>query len=546
MKSYIEEKRIRPDVLTSMLYLSFVIMMVYNVISVRIFGDKGAGYFAGPMALYFLFYVSFVLAVQKSVYVMVRLRARRSQFLNAEASMKKSMRLFAIIGIITTGIFMAASLPIARTLFGSVRSYFQVIIVAASLIFLCPQGVLRGYLQGLGYTKPIFICDTLMAVTSSIVGALVSGIMFSYGKKVNELFHVDEYSAIYGASGMMIGLLAGSIVGLIQIGISMALRKNEIKEIVKAGTPKYLDNKNDVLAGIKVIALLYASPVIICLLDNIVYVAYYAKNGDITEAIAMYGAFFGRVITLVALFAFLCSMPFIKSWNRVMARVERDEFEGSRERLKKLIHFESLLLIPVCIFVFTIAQTIQVFLFGKSNPAVNGIIQLSSIMILLFAIAIFCSWLLNHMGKSMVILVDLAAGCAVHIILIIVLFLVFKNGLMGIMLSLLGAYLIYDILSIFMIFKMLKYRQELVKTFCIPLICAAVSGLILFVINLIFVNLIGDVLTLLIGIVVYTIIYMMLLIVLRGVKIHELQRIPLGRLFLGFAEKVQKEAAYEE
>ena len=146
----------------------------------------------------------------------------------------------------------------------------------------------------------------------------------------------------------------------------------------------------------------------------------------------------------------------------------------------------------------------------------------------------------------MVILVDLAAGCAVHIILIIVLFLVFKNGLMGIMLSLLGAYLIYDILSIFMIFKMLKYRQELVKTFCIPLICAAVSGLILFVINLIFVNLIGDVLTLLIGIVVYTIIYMMLLIVLRGVKIHELQRIPLGRLFLGFAEKVQKEAAYEE
>ena len=155
MKSYIEEKRIRPDVLTSMLYLSFVIMMVYNVISVRIFGDKGAGYFAGPMALYFLFYVSFVLAVQKSVYVMVRLRARRSQFLNAEASMKKSMRLFAIIGIITTGIFMAASLPIARTLFGSVRSYFQVIIVAASLIFLCPQGVLRGYLQGLGYTKPI-------------------------------------------------------------------------------------------------------------------------------------------------------------------------------------------------------------------------------------------------------------------------------------------------------------------------------------------------------------------------------------------------------
>ena len=74
MKTYTEEKRIRPDILTGAVYWSVVIIMIYNVISVRIFGDMGAGFCSAANALFFLLYVSFVLAMQKAVYIMVRLR----------------------------------------------------------------------------------------------------------------------------------------------------------------------------------------------------------------------------------------------------------------------------------------------------------------------------------------------------------------------------------------------------------------------------------------------------------------------------------------
>ena len=97
-----------------------------------------------------------------------------------------------------------------------------------------------------------------------------------------------------------------------------------------------------------------------------------------------------------------------------------------------------------------------------------------------------------------------------------------------------------------MIFKMLKYRQELVRTFCIPLIGAAISGLVLFLINLLLVNIIGEVLTMLGGALIYTVLYMILLIFLRGIKTHELHKIPFGRLFVGLSEKIQKELIYEE
>ena len=72
MKKYYEEKRIRPDVLTAAVYCSIIILMLYEVVAIRIYGEKGAGYSAGSLAIFFAFYCSFVLAVQKAVWKAVQ------------------------------------------------------------------------------------------------------------------------------------------------------------------------------------------------------------------------------------------------------------------------------------------------------------------------------------------------------------------------------------------------------------------------------------------------------------------------------------------
>ena len=42
MKTYSEEKRIKPHILTAAVYLAVLIMMVYWIVAVRICGEKGA------------------------------------------------------------------------------------------------------------------------------------------------------------------------------------------------------------------------------------------------------------------------------------------------------------------------------------------------------------------------------------------------------------------------------------------------------------------------------------------------------------------------
>ncbi len=546
MRTYTEEKRIRPDILTAAVYFSIIIMMVYNIFSVRIFGEKGAGFCAGPLSLYFVFYVSFILAVQKAVYIMVRLRARRSQYLNAESNMKKSFRIFVIVGVLLAIILLGSSYVVAKNLFGSPRSYFQVIIAAVSLLFMCPQGVLRGYLQGLGYTKPIFISDILISATSFVSGAIISGILYSYGKKVNGLFHVDEYSAIYGASGMMMGLLIGTIAGFIQINISMALRKAEIAEIIKGSAPKYLDHKNDVLTGLRSILYLYVTPVLACLLDYIFYVLIQLRKEEGQDMIQLLGCYSGRIVSVVIVLAVLCCLPFIKSWNRIMARVERDEYEGARERLGRYIHFSFMLVIPVSVFVFTVSEILQVAIFSKSVDIAGTLTRLGAVMVFFLATSIFYAWMLIHMGKTIVIALNLSISWLVHLGLIVLLVLVLNKGMIGLMLSQLVSMAVFELLCMFMLFKALKYRLKFTWNVAIPLFSSAVAGFVVYLIGLLLVNLVGDILTLICDIIIYIIVYMIIMIALRGVKAHELEKIPLGRFLIGFASRVQHDRFYEE
>ncbi len=546
MRDYTEEKRIRPHILTGALYMAVIIMMIYQVVAVRIYGDKGAFFASAPVFIYFLFYSLLVLSVQKAVYIMVRLRARRSQYHNAEANMHRSMRIFGVAGLLIGALYICLSYQYAGIILGTERGFIQIMIAGASVLLLGVQGVLRGYLQGIGYTRPIFISDLLIAIVSAIAGTIAVVIFDGYGLKVNGLLHVDEFSAVYGSVGMMVGILVGSLVGFLQIVISYNLRKSEIKQFVKTGAPKYLDNKNDVLAGIRPIMPLYGTPALMVLLDQCVYCIVTRKFHEDVDYMVNFGIFAGRITCTVTFIALIICVPFILPMNRVMARLERDELEGARDRYRRLIRSTNLLFIPVSIFVFAVGSTLQVALFGKSSEMAGTLMTIGGLMIAFVAHAVILSWLLNHMGRSLVLLFNLGISWAIHAAGLVLLFVIANLGIMGVMLSELISLVVYDFLCYFMLTKMIKMRREWIMNVVIPLVSSLIAGLLAFLLNKLFVNLIGDVLTLLICIIFFWAGYMMAMVVSGGFTAHELRKIPLGNLFYGVATAIRRDRYEEE
>ncbi len=541
MKSHTEEKRIRPDILTGAVFFSAALMFVFGIVTQRVFGNIGAFFAAGPMALYLFFYLALVLSVQKAVYIMVRLRARRSQYLNAEANMQRSMRIFGITGVISGALVMALSYTMANSLFGAQRGFFQILFAGAAVLFLGIQGVLRGYLQGIGYTRPIMLSDLIIAAVTFVTGTVFTIILYSYGLKVNDLFHIDEFASVYGSVGMMAGVLAGAIAGFIHILISFQVRKNEISEFVKTGAPRYLDNKNDVLTGIRPIILLYATPALMIFADQCFYCIYNARFHADSDYRSVYGIFAGRVLYTTALLAVLCCIPFLKSLNRVMARFERDELEGARERFRFFVRHASMLFMPVTVFVFAVNGTLLTAVFGKSSALASGLIMLGSLIIYLAAFAVCFSWLISHMGKSVASMLNIGIGWGVHVICLVLFVAVLNMGAYGLELAIIIPFLVYDLLCFLEISKVLSYKKELLRNFLLPAASAAIAGIVVFLLNNLTVNVIGDILTLLMCIVIYWFVYMLVMIVLRGVRLHELNKIPFGSIFMGIAAMIQTE-----
>lgn len=538
MRTYTEEKRIRPDVLTGAVYLSCMVFMVFEMIIQRIIGDKGAFFLTAPMVLYLLFYCVYVLAVQKAVYVMVRLRARRSQFQNARTNMVRTLRIFAITGSVSGVLIILTSYLLSSRILGTERCLFLLIISGAAIIFLGVQGAIRGFLQGIGYTRPIMLSDLLIAVVSLFTGSIASGVMYSYGLKVNELLHVDEFSAVYGAAGALFGVLLGSVAGLVQSIVSYRVRKREIDEFVKTGAPRYLDNKNDVLLGVRPIIVLYASPALMVLLDIFFYCFVSKKMGLNESYMTSYGVFSGKVIPTIVFLILLCCLPYIRSWNRVMARIERDELEGARDRYRRLIRFSNMLFMPVSVFSFVCASSILVALFGKGSTFASNLLMSASLIIYFGCAAVFFAWLLNHMGKSVIIMLNIGLTWIVHIAAIFLLVVVLKLDVQGVVFSIAIAFFVFDALCYFLLKKMLRYNQEYIYTFLLPLGASALSGLAVFFLNGFLAGAIGEILTLILCVVIYWALYMVFMVVSKALRPYELQRIPLGSLFIGLSQSV--------
>ncbi len=529
MKKYYEEKRIRPDVLTAAVYWAIIILMLYEVVAIRIYGEKGAGYSAGSLAIFFAFYCSFVLAVQKAVWVMVRVRARKSQYKNAEENMKKSIKIFAFTGVVVTIIFTLIGLYFSDLLLGSEKGSFQFLISTFSVLFLCIQGVVRGYLQGVGYTKPIVISDILMACAAFLVGTIFSAVMFRYGLKVNALMHIEDFSAVYGSTGMMLGLFVASIVGLVHTSVSFYVRRNELEEIGKRSAPRYVDSKNDVMSGLRPILFMYASPGLALLIDQIFYMVHHRAVGSKVDPIYNYGIYAGRTIPLVITFSLLCCLPFLIEWNRIRARFERDEPENAGDKLSRLVKHFIELTVPVTLFVFTLAPSIDTVVYWKGNDFSVELLRVACFLIILVPFAIFFSWILFHAGKSILIVVGLGITWLVHFVMLFFCGTLGNIGLYGVLIPVLVSFLVYDVLSLAIFKKMLKARYDLAINFGRTLAASAVAGFAIFLIDMAFSKKIGEILTLIICVPVFYFAYLAIMVIIGGIDTRELKGIPFAK-----------------
>ena len=176
-------------------------------------------------------------------------------------------------------------------------------------------------------------------------------------------------------------------------------------------------------------------------------------------------------------------------------------------------------------------------IFNDDMALAEGIMQSGALMIVLFALSTLSTGILQGLGELQKPLVHTAIALAAHVVLLVVLLTRFELNIYAVIYANIFFALIICILNAWAIKQALHYRQELVRTFLIPLLSSAVMGLAAYGVYRLFHLFSGNAVSTIIAILVAVVVYVVCLVKLRGITKREIYNLPTGPYLVAILEK---------
>lgn len=344
--------------------------------------------------------------------------------------------------------------------------------------------------------------------------------------------------AAYGAAGGTLGTVISIAVALIfLIAVYMAYRGRMNRQLRRDVTTEQESNRE-----IYKILIWTLVPIV---LSTVIYnIGTVLDQGDFQrdsggqgytekQYVTIWGVYSGefRVLMNVPLSIASCLAPsVVPSLAAVMS--DNDTKEASI-KVRDTIRYTMILTIPCAVGFLALSSPIMQLIFSDSTELASGIMQTGSLLIVLLGLSTLTTGILQGLGRMKEPMIHSAIALVLHLILLAILMTVFKLNIYGVLYSNIFFGLIMCILNAISIKKYLRYRQELVRTFIIPLVSSGIMGLAAYgVYNLCHLA-VGNAISCLAAILVAIVVYGVVLIKLRGITERELYAIPKGAILVG-------------
>lgn len=515
----------------------------------HIIGDIGNGYYSVAYEVYNIMLIISCYSLPLAISKVMSQKIANKEYKNANRVFKCSM----VFAIISGGIcFFIATVfgDELAVLAGESMSAMAIKVLGPALLLVAIMGVFRGYFQGLGTMIPTAvsqIIEQILVVIATIIGAYY---MYQYGEKVGAILHNENYAPAYGAAGASLGPVFGAVAGLIFLVIVfIAYHKTNKKQLAE-------DNSHEVESYgiIFKLIILTILPVLLSTtiynISGIIDIKLYNTIMDakgLSDVKASYlGVYSGKYRVLVnvpiALANAMCSsiVPVLVS----LSRSENRKVE-QRKKITQAMQFTMIIAIPSTIGLAVLARPIISLLFSGEIDLAVSMLHYGSISIIFYSMSTLTNGALQGINKMKIPVIHASIALGIHIVFLIAC-LEMNLGITAMVYANILFALIVCVLNSLSIRKYIGYRQELKKTFIIPLISSVIMGIIIFLISMIFNNVFSflgtkvcSLLIILVSLIVAVIVYFAGLILFKAVGEEELKKLPGGRTILKVAKKAR-------
>lgn len=513
--------------------ISRIIGLVYRIPLQKKIGDSGMGYYSAAFQIYSIMLIISSYSLPTAVSKLVAVRVAKGQYRNARKILHGALLFSCITGGATCLIVLFGADAMASNIMNLPKSAIALRILAPTLLIVAVMGVLRGYFQGLGTMMPTAFSQLFEQVVNAVVSVAAAIYLFEYGTKVSRLLRDNTYSAAYGAAGGTFGTGAGAIAGLIMLTIMFFFHNREMKVNISNDETA----KNDGFPKIFRLLIITILPVILSstiynisdVLDQGIFGSVMAKNGLTEHDIASYWGIFSTkykvIINVpVALANALCSsiMP------SLTACVEQGKNKLARHKVRLGMRFVMIIAIPCAMGLSVLGKPILSMLFSGEIEIPAMMLRVGSITVVLYSMSTLSNGVLQGINKMNVPVKNAAIALVAHVGVLYLCIGVFDLKLYGVVISVIVFALVICILNWISIGRYLSYRQEIKKTFIIPFAASAIMGLVIGLMYLLIGKYAGEIVGTLLSIVIGVFVYFIALLKLRGVNEAEVRSFPGG------------------
>lgn len=565
-----------------------IIGAVYKIPLTALIGEVGRGYFNGAYEIYTPLYAISMAGLPVAVSKMVSQEKALGHYRDVKVIMKTAQKVFLLTGAVATLVLFAISYPYSNFFIKAPENLVSILAIAPSIFFCCCMSSYRGYYEGLSNMIPTGISQVIEAAGKLVLGLTFSNIIMKiglsryaqglpvFGETVTT--KQEALSAIYpyAAAGAIAGVTVGTMFGLAFLIIRHKIKGDGITKAMLQEAPPPMKSK----AWRKIIlstALPVAAGSLILNVTNLIdtvtirnrlayalaidletvktmYLEQLTNSGTLDSDIAtyLYGVYgsvldFKNLIPTITMTLGISAIPAISA---AWAIKDRGTIKST---IESVIRITMLVALPAGFGMAVLSEPLLSIVYNGTNASnlvsiAAPILTVYGFGVFLFAVSSPITNMLQALGRMDVPLKSIVVGAVVKIILNYILVGNPSININGAAVGSIACYVVIVAINLSMLIKISGTKLDFKSMFFKPLFCSAMSCISAFACYKVFGSLLegigdpssrlnGGTIATLIAIVAAVFVYVVTLLLSKGLSRDDVNMIPKGEKIAKVLEK---------
>ena len=516
-----------------------IIGLIYRIPMANIIGDEGNGIYSAAFEIYNILLIISSYGMPMAVSKMVSAKCAQKCYKDAYQIFRCSM-VFSIItgGAAALFVYFGADM-LEKQFFSKYHGIAIPLRVLAPTIFIVAvMGVFRGLYQGRKTMMPTAFSQILEQIVNAFVSVAAAYMLMRSHSASSK---ISAWGAAGGTLGTCLGALSAFfILFFIYLLYRPIMKKQERRDRVSTEESLGMTYK---LIFYTVVPIILSQTVyqLSGIVDVTIFNAVMGSKGYADSVVSSLLGIYSTKYRILVSVPIAISTAIASSMvpGLVTSFMQNDRKEVKR-KVSISIKFNMLIAFPSAMGLAVLATPIIRLLFPGSDYEIGAtMLMTGSSCVIFYALSTVTSGVLQSIDRMNVPVINSLISLVIHIVLVFALLQFTNLGAYALVIGNVTYPLFVCILNANSVRKYLGFRQEITKTFCIPLLASFVMGIAAYVVYELFFLLTSRIyIALFPAIAAAVFVYFVLVLKLGGLRRTELYEFPMGRRMEVLADKL--------